>query len=170
MANYILYNCAAAARSCAGGATETMITGHDLATFDFCRIDFPQKHQWAAIPLHSELLIKVAIVNYSAPAHADRIPTHQTINGCGIKRLNQQLHVFIEFVVASQITRKPADGKIGKRVEPIEHDAEKLLELSLVIGLKLGLRRRQKRAHRIVNEMQRQVRVGSVAYRVKQLQ
>src|SRR2546430_97571 len=124
MANYILYDRAAAARSCAGGATETMITGHDLATFDFCRIDVPQKHQWAVIPLHSELLIKIAIVNFSTPADADRIPTHQTINGCGVKRLNQQLHVFIEFVVASQITREPSDRKVSKGIEIVEHDSE----------------------------------------------
>src|SRR5438093_1033228 len=119
-----------------------MSTGHDLAIFNFYRIDVPQKNLYAIIPLHPELLIKITIVNFSAPAHTDRIPTHQTIDGCGVKRLNQQLHVFIEFVVASQITREPADGKIGKRVEPIEHDAEMLFELSPVIGLKLGLRRR----------------------------
>src|SRR5947207_4721891 len=142
MANYILYNCAAAARSCAGGATETMITGHDLAIFNFCRIDVPQEHSCAIIPLHPKLLVKVTIVNFSAPAHADCVPTHQAINGCGVKRLNQQLHVFIEFVVASQITREPSDRKVSKGIEIVEHDSEMLFELSLVICLKLGLRRR----------------------------
>src|SRR5207237_5312422 len=122
MANYILYNCAAAARSCAGGATETMITGHDLATFDFCRIDVPQKHQWAVIPLHSELLIKVAIVNYSVPAYADRIPTHQTINGCGLKRLNQQHHAPIALVVPSQLTPHPPDRQVSKGLDVVQHE------------------------------------------------
>src|SRR5438270_1160344 len=109
MANYILYNCAAAARSCAGGATETMITGHDLATFDFWRIDVPQKHRCTVIPLHSELLIKIAIVNFSTPADADRIAAHQTVNSCGVKGVNQQLHVLIEFIVMPQITRETSD-------------------------------------------------------------
>ena len=41
-----------------------------------------------------------------------------------------------------QITREPADRKIRERIELVKHDAEMLFELSPVIGLKLGLRRR----------------------------
>ena len=101
-----------------------MITGHDLATFDFWRIDVPQKHRCAVIPLHSELLIKIAIVNFSTPADADRIAAHQTVNSCGVKGVNQQLHVLIEFIVMPQITRETSDRKVSKGIEIVEHDSE----------------------------------------------
>ena len=119
-----------------------MIAGHDFAIFDFLRIDIPQKDACAIAPLHPELLIEIAIINFSAPAHADRVAAHQTINGSSVKRLDQQLHVLIKFIVTPQIRSEPADGKIRERVEVVKHDSEMLLELSLVIGLKLGLRRR----------------------------
>src|SRR5207245_10725153 len=96
----------------AGGAAEAMITGHDLAIFNFCRIDVPQEHSCAIIPLHSKLLIEIAIVNFSAPTHADRVAAHQTINGCTVKRLDQQLHVFIKFIVTPQIRSESAEEEI----------------------------------------------------------
>src|SRR5205809_4579865 len=119
-----------------------MITGHDLAIFNFCRIDVPQEHSCAIIPMHSKLLVKVTIVNFSTPTHAERIPTHQTINGRRVKRLDQQLHVFIKFIVTPQIRSESADGKTRERVEIVKHDSEMLLEFALVINLKLSLRRR----------------------------
>ncbi len=68
-----------------------MSAGHNLATFNLFRIDVPQEKRLAStiVPLHSELLIKIAIINFSAPAHADRIAAHQPVNGCGVKRLHQ---------------------------------------------------------------------------------
>ena len=119
-----------------------MITGHDLATFDFWRIDVPQKHRCTVIPLHSELLIKIAIVNFSTPADADRIAAHQTVNSCGVKGVNQQLHVLIEFIAMPQITREPADWKIRQCIELVKDDSEMFFELPLVIALQLDLRRR----------------------------
>ena len=57
-----------------------MIASHNLAIFNLFWIDVPQKNRYAIFPLHSELLIKIAIVNLTAPADADGIAAHQTIN------------------------------------------------------------------------------------------
>src|SRR6266513_4928085 len=105
-----------------------MSTGHDLAIFNFYRIDVPQKHSCAIIPLHPELLIKITIVNFSAPAHADCVAAHQAINGRWVKRLDQQLHVLVKFIVMTQIRSEPADRKIRERIELVKHDAEMFLE------------------------------------------
>ncbi len=67
------YNRAAASRARACGAAEAMITGHDLARIDFVRIDIPQEEAFSVFPLHVELLIEIAIVNFAAPSHADSI-------------------------------------------------------------------------------------------------
>src|ERR1700730_5745312 len=120
-----------------------MISGHDLATYERVPIDVPQEKPLAStiVPLHAELLIKIAIINFSTPAHADRVAAHQTINGCWVKCLNHQLHVFIQFVVIPQITRKSADRKIRERIKLVKHNSEMPFERSLVISLKLRLRR-----------------------------
>src|SRR5262249_39384817 len=116
----------------------------------------PQKKRFTpavARPLHFQLLIEIAVVDFAAPADADRVATHETVDRCRIKRADQQLHVFIEFIIVAQITGKPADWKIRKRVELIERDPEMSFEFALVIVLKLVLRRRQERANGIVNQM-----------------
>ena len=55
-----------------------MIASHDLAIFHSFRIDVPQKksRHVAVVPLHCELLIKIAIVNFPAPADADGVAAH----------------------------------------------------------------------------------------------
>jgi len=35
------------------------------------------------LPLHPELLIEIAIVNFAAPADADGVAAHETVNRCG---------------------------------------------------------------------------------------
>src|SRR6478736_5814167 len=105
-----------------------MITGHDQAIFSVCGIDVPQKHSCAIIPLHSKLLVKVTIVNFTTPPHAERVAAHQAINGRNVKRLDQHFHVFAKFIVTPQISSESADGKIRERVEVVKHDSEMLSE------------------------------------------
>ncbi len=140
-----------------------MIARHDRAIFERIGIDIPQENGLPIIPLHPELLIKIAVVNFTAPADADRVATHETFDGRWIERLDQKLHVLIERIVVAQVSRKSTDGQIAEREESVKHNFEMPLEFALVIGLKLLLRRRQKRAHRVVNKMQRQLWINSVA-------
>src|SRR5262245_25752630 len=114
-------------------------------------------------PLHPELLIKIAIVNFSTPADAYGVAAHEPLDGGWIKRLDQKLHVLIELIIVAQVSRKAPDRKVRERVKPIEHNSEMLLQLAFVTGFELSLRRRQKRGYRLVNEMQRQIRHDSLA-------
>src|SRR5262249_5713672 len=109
-----------------------------------------------AHPLHPELLIKIAIVNFTAPADAYRVVAHETSDSRRIECIDQKLHILIEFVGVAQVSGKSADWKIAEREDSVKHDPEMLLQLALVIAFKLILRRGQKCSHRIINEMQRQ--------------
>src|SRR5881227_67324 len=135
-----LHNRAAAARTRASRATKTVITGHDLAIFERIGVDVPQKSRLPIVPLHPELLIEIAVINFTTPPDADRVAAHETFDSRWIERLNQKLHVLVEPIAVAQVSGEPADRKICKRVKPVEHNSEMLLQLLFVIGLKLILR------------------------------
>src|ERR1041385_7060305 len=102
-------NRAAATGAGASGAAEAVIASHDFPAFELIRCNIPEKERLAltvalvatgrcavrtpqrgvpTIPLHAELLIEIAIVNLTAPADADCVATHQTVNSGGVKCLN----------------------------------------------------------------------------------
>ena len=80
-----------------------MIAGHDFAIIDFVRIDVPQKEPSAVFPLHVELLIEIAVVNFAAPSDADRVAAHEPIERSRIKIVDQKLHVLFKLVVVLQV-------------------------------------------------------------------
>ena len=135
----MLHNRAAASRSRAGRAGKAMITGHDGTIFERIGIDVPQEDGLPIIPLHPELLIKIAIVNFPAPADANRVAAHETFDSRRIERVDQKLHVLIELIDVAQVRGKSADGKIADCKESVKHDPEMLLQLALVIAFKLIL-------------------------------
>src|SRR5262249_33274871 len=114
------------ARARASRATETVIAGHDHAIFERIGIDVPQKNRFSIVPLHSELLIEIAVVNFTSPADADRVAAHETVHSRWIECLNQKLHVIIEAIAATQISGKPADREIRERVKSVKHNSEML--------------------------------------------
>ena len=99
----LLHERAAAARARAGRATKTMIAGHDFALLKRIRIDVPQKDRLSIVPLHSELLVEIAVIHFATPADADRVAAHEPIDRGRIKIVDQELHVFLKLVVVPQI-------------------------------------------------------------------
>ncbi len=116
-----------------------MVAGRDVAAFDFLWIDIPEEQRRAIFPLHPELLIKIAIVNFAAPADADSVTAHESLDCSRIKIVDQELHVFFKLVVVSQIGSEPRNGKIGDRVKLVEEDAETCGKFAFIIGLELRL-------------------------------
>jgi len=177
-----LKHCAPATRARARGATEAVIAGHNVAILNRIWIDIPKEKPFAMLmagtprcgvrtarrsvpahPLHPELLIEIAIVNFAMPADTNRVATHQSANRYRIEGMNEQLHVFLEFPAMPQITGKPPDWEVRERIQLIKYDSEMVFEFAFVISLQLGLGRRQKRTDWIVNQMQWQPRIDSVA-------
>src|SRR5438876_204816 len=101
-----------------------MVTGRDLAIVYLVWIYIPQKERRAIFPLHTELLIKIAIINFASPAHTDGVAAHEPVDCGGIKRANEQVHVFAELVVVPQVRSEAPDGEIGDGVQLIEDDPE----------------------------------------------
>ena len=116
-----------------------MIAGHDRAIFEQIGIDVPQEDGLPIIPLHPELLIKIAIVNFTVPAHANRVAAHETFDSRRIECVDQKLHILSELIDVAQVSGKSADWKIAEREESVKHNPEMLLQLALVIVFKLIL-------------------------------
>lgn len=60
----------AATRAAASGAAKAVIGSHDLATFERSGMEIPQEEWPVVAPLHSELLVEIAIIDFAAPADA----------------------------------------------------------------------------------------------------
>jgi hypothetical protein len=83
---------AATTRSGARRATEAVIAGHDVTILERIRIDIPKKKRLArglVRPLHSQLLIEIAVVHLAAPTDANRVTAHQPVNRRWIKGLDE---------------------------------------------------------------------------------
>src|SRR5271157_1710588 len=96
-------------------AAKAVIGSHDLATFERGGMEIPQEEWPAVAPLHSELLVEIAIIDFAAPADAEGVAAHEVRNRRGIKCLDQQLHVSVQFSAVPEPGGKPADGHVGDR-------------------------------------------------------
>ena len=65
---------------------------------------------------------------------------------------------------------KPADGHVGDRVEAVKIDIEMAFQFPFVVGLELGLIRREKGTIGIVNEVKGEVVLATVAELIEQLE
>src|SRR6478672_13352399 len=87
-------------------------------------------------PLHTELLVEIAIIDFAAPADAEGVAAHEARNRRGIKCLDQQMHVSVQFSAVPEPGGESADGHVGDRVEAVEIDIEMAFQFSFVVGLK----------------------------------
>jgi hypothetical protein len=139
-----LYKRTTATRAAASGAAEAMIGSHDLAAFERAGMDIPQEE--AVTPSHSELLVEIAIIDFAVPADAEGVATHEAVNRLGIKCLEQQLPVSVQFSAVPEPGGEPADGHVGDRVKAMEIDTEMAFQFPFVAGLELELIRRKEGA------------------------
>ncbi|GBC83188.1 hypothetical protein HRbin10_02329 [bacterium HR10] len=97
------------------------------------------------------------------------MPAHQPFQRLRIERLSEQIQVLLIFTLTTQIIEESANGHIGDRQQPCEHDAESVPQLAPIIFFQLGLIGRQERPHRIVNEVERPFGIMPVTQRVQSL-
>src|SRR5689334_13080662 len=82
--------------------------------------------------------------------------------------INEQPHVFRKLAPALQLSGKSVDGHVGYGEQPVKHDSKAAAEFLSILRLKLFLRWRQKRPHRVVNKVQ--LKLAPVAELIKALQ
>ena len=133
-------------------------------------MEIPQEERPAVAPLHSELLVEIAIIDFAAPPDAEGVAAHEIRNRRGIKCLDQQLHISVQFSAVPEPGCKPADGYVGDRAKAVEIDIKMAFQFPFVVGLELGLIRREEGAIGIVNEVEGKVVVATVAELVEELE
>lgn len=101
-----------------------MISGEDRPSHHLFRLDVPQEKWLPVAPLHIEHLIKIAIVNFAAPANVERIAAHQARHRRRIEGIDKQPLIVFELAAAPQIGGKARDGQISDGVKMVEHDAK----------------------------------------------
>jgi len=123
-----LHERAAAAGAGAGGTTKAMAAGEDFTILHYRGIDVPEMKRAVFIsPVHVQHLVEVAIEDFAGPTHTYGVAAHQTGNSCGIKVVDEQLHVFFQLIVVTKVGSKTSDRQIGDGVEIVENDAEMIL-------------------------------------------
>ena len=68
--------------------------------------------------------------------------------------IHQQSHVIALAPEASKLIGESFDRHVGDGEQVIELDAEAITQLLAIAGLQLGLRGRQKRANRVVHQIE----------------
>jgi len=71
------------------------------------------KKSLSVVPLHPELLVEIAVINFTTPPDADRVATHETLDSRWIEDFDQKLHVLIEPIAVAQVSGESADRKIA---------------------------------------------------------
>ena len=103
-------------------------------------------------------MIEIAIVQFALVADTERGAAHEAVHGGGVEGVGEEFEIGVPLAVLAEVFGEARDRLVGDREEAVEHDAELLLELGVVVGLELGLRAGKFRAEGIVNEVQRQAR------------
>ncbi len=124
-----------------------------------------------ALDRQAKLLVEVAVVQVAAPVHADEAAAHHAFEVAGRVVLLEQSHVRLEAALRDQHRAEALDRHVGEHEQPVEHDAEVLEQLALVVRLERDLIGRQHRALRVVDQVQHQAGArATVAERVELLE
>ena len=101
-----------------------MISRRNRQHFQGFEIQFPHIPQPIASHGKLEHLIEIAIEDSPQPVYANRIPTHQTGHGTGVKTLDEKLLVGLFSPFSLQLTQKACDWHIRDRKKAVEDDPE----------------------------------------------
>src|SRR5208337_3884327 len=101
-----------------------------------------------------EHLVEVAVVKTSVISHRDEASAHDSRQRGGIEVVHEERRVLRLSTLPGEIRSKASNRHVGKREEPVKGNAESMAELVAVLRLELGFRRRKRRAHRVVDEVE----------------
>jgi hypothetical protein len=99
--------------------------------------------------------IEVTVKEGTIPAHAELATAHQSPNRLGVKRCSKESKVILIFVLPSEFCPESSERHIRDGEEMGEDDPKAVGELPSVVLLESRLGGWQKRASRIVDQVQR---------------
>src|SRR4029077_2116333 len=79
----------------------------------------------------------------------------------------QKPKIAFEFAIGHECRAETLNRHVGEDIKPVEHDAVLFAEHALIVGLERGLRRRKRRALRIVNKVEYERWMTSIVERVQ---
>jgi hypothetical protein len=144
-----------------------MVSGQDRVLGKGVEIKFPYLDRFVAsygiFEREFAHLVEVAVVDFAIPTDVDRVAAHQAVDRAGIEMCPQQLEILPEFAVALQVGSKARDRHVRDAVERVEVDVEMLFHLALVISFEIYLIGWEEGSVRIVDEVENQSWIASVA-------
>ena len=73
-----------------------MVVRGDGAAFEPFGIEVPKEERRPVFPLHAELLVEVAVIDFALPADTQSILAHQAGDRGGVECFDQQLQVSVQ--------------------------------------------------------------------------
>ena len=118
-----------------------------------------------------EHLIEVAVVDIALPVHGQQRAAHHRFQVGFQVGVLEQAHITAELALGNQRAAETLDRHIGEGVESVEVHAIILAKVAVVVFFEFRLSRRQRRALRVVHQIERLAAVWfAVAQRVEALQ
>jgi len=123
---------------------------------------------WSSV-IHgeSERQVEVAVIKSAIPSHANLMATHQSCNRPGVEGFSEKLQIILLFLFPDQLCPKTSQRHIGNGKKTSKSDAKTLTQLAPVIFFKDRLWGREKWSSGVVDKVQRQLRVRSIAQDVQ---
>jgi hypothetical protein len=113
--------------------------------------------------------VEVAVIEGAIPANADLVAAHQAFHSLGIERFSEELEIVLFLTLSIELPPKSSQGHIGDREEVGKRNVKTLTQLAAVILFKGRLGRRKKRSSRIIDKIQGQLRMRSIAQSIQSL-
>src|SRR5712692_5114422 len=164
---------ARARRPLSGGAAVAMVAHGDRIAREIAPDELREVHALAPIDdeRQAEHLVEVAVVDVALPVDRQQRAAHHRFEILRSMRAMQQIHVLAELPLGDQHRAEALDRHVGESEQFVEHHAMRFAQVALVVRFELVLRGRQRRALRVVDEIQRETAArGAVAERVEAFQ
>ena len=147
---------AAATAARAGGTGVAVIANDNFSAGDLLNRQRRNVQAVSIIVGHGQIehLVEIAIVYQAVPADADEIAAHHLFERGPVEAALEEVHVRVVLAAQFKMRRVARDRHVAQTEKLIENDPKLLVKNLFIILFQLFLRRRQVRAHRIVDQIQ----------------
>ena len=145
-----------------------MFTYGDGPAVDVALQQVVQVQRFVAVvgDIEAQHLVEVAVVDVTAPVHADQAAAHDLLQVGGVVRLFQGEQIPVQLPLADQCAAETLDGHVAQGVQVVEGDAVLIIKVCLVFLLQFLLPRRQERAQGIIDQVQGKPAAGPAVAQV----
>jgi hypothetical protein len=163
------YQRSATGRPGSGGASKAMFSGNHPAHSQIQRSERSYVVWSSVIHGKGKRQVEVAVIKSAIPSHANLMATHQSRDRPWVEGFSEKLQIILLILFPDQLCPKTSQRHIGNGEKASKSDAKALTQLAPVIFFKNQLWGREKWSSRVVDKVQRQLRVRSIAQDIQSL-